>query len=467
VPSGEQVTVRARLAWTLCRNYCAWLAGRHRPSVTVRRKTVEEHRRDVERLRQTVAARRGPVCLVKRGVGHEARSRRARPGDPLDLRPLDGVLDIDQEAGTAVVEPQVTMRQLVRAVAACGLAPAVIPEFGEITVGGAIQGLGAESSSHRHGLFHESVRWMDVVLGDGSLLRVSPTEHDDLWRALPGSYGSLAIVVRAGLGLVAGSSHVSVQHRRLDLDELLGAEMPAAHDFVDALCDRGDQVVVTTADLADGGPARRSRWYDEYYCERVMATGRDSDPEPMAFADYVFRYDRGAFWVAPSKLGRSPVSRLLFGGFATAANLFRLRRARQECAAALSSRLVQDCIMPVDRAAELVRLLREVTDGPLWLLPIRCGVDNLFGLTPGAWMNVGAYVRLDLPPAEVEAVNRRLERAVTDLGGYKVLHAEVFYDRERFAGIYDMETYERLRSTYRADGALAHIHDKLGITDGC
>jgi len=458
---------RARLLSAFAGHYLSWLVGRRRSSATARVKTGPEHRADVARLQERLVGLRGPVRLLKRGGGHEARARETLPGAVLDLRHLDAVVSLDAAARTVLVEPQVTMRQLLNHTASVGLAPAVIPEFPEITVGGAVQGLAAESSSHRFGLFHESLEWMDVVLGNGTLLRVSPTENEDLWHGLPGSYGSLAIIVLACLGLRRRRQHVRVMHRRVDLAELVEADYSSQHDFVDAVCDRGDEVVVTIADLRDddepGSGGYRTRWFDEYYCDHVMGTSTARGPEMMTFEDYVFRYDRGAFWIAPTKLGRSLLSRLVFGGFATAANLYRLRRTKQAISSAPSSRLVQDCIVPLAQAPALVEHFRDATDGPLWLLPMTSRTDDLFGLEPGTWMNVGAYVRLDLPSREVDTFNRRTEEMVAQLGGFKTLHAQLFYDQDRFASIYDMKAYEGLRSTYRADGTLAHIHDKLGI----
>ena len=45
--------------------------------------------------------------------------------------------------------------------------PLVVPQLKTITLGGAVTGLGIESTSFRHGLPHESVREMDVLTGDG------------------------------------------------------------------------------------------------------------------------------------------------------------------------------------------------------------------------------------------------------------------------------------------------------------
>lgn len=463
--------IRARLLAAFAGHYVAWLFGRSAVPAAARAKSEAEHCADVDRLQQTVRSGRGLYRLVKRGAGHQARVQADLGGTSLDVRSFDAVVGIDEGARTALVEPQVTMRQLVERTGRCGLAPSVIPEFPEITVGGAIQGLGAESSSHRFGLFHESVEWMEVVLGDGSLLRLSPDDNADLWRALPGSYGSLAVLTLVCLKLQPRTATLEVKHLRAPAHDLLSAKLPFDDDFVDAIEVGDGEIILTTANACDEGPGEvgcyRPRWPGAYFCDHVMATAAQAVCETMTFEDYVFRYDRGAFWIAPTKLGRSLPSRLLFSGFATASNLYRLREAKRRLAPSPSSRLVQDCIVPADRAAEFLDCVRADMQGPLWLLPIRSSTGNLFGLRPGDWVNVGIYLRLDRPAAQVEACNRRLELALDRLGGRKTLHADLFMSRRDFAKTYDMDEYERVRRTYRADGAFPHIFDKLGIVDGC
>ncbi len=54
--------------------------------------------------------------------------------------------------------------------------PLVVPQLKTITLGGAVAGLGIESSSFRNGLPHESVRELEVLTGDG---RVVVARHDN------------------------------------------------------------------------------------------------------------------------------------------------------------------------------------------------------------------------------------------------------------------------------------------------
>src|SRR3712207_9555716 len=75
-----------------------------------------------------------------------------------------------------------------------GLIPLVVPQLRTITLGGAVTGLGIESTSFRSGLPHESVTEMDVLTGAGDLLTVKP--GDRLFDAFPNSYGSLGYATR-------------------------------------------------------------------------------------------------------------------------------------------------------------------------------------------------------------------------------------------------------------------------------
>src|SRR5205807_8027078 len=118
-----------------------------------------------------------------------ARAKRDAPG--LDVSGLTDVISVDPEAGTADVGGMCTYEDLVAATLPYGLSPLVVPQLKTITLGGAVTGLGIESASFRNGLPHESVLEMDVLTGAGELLTTSPTQHPDLFRAFPNSYGPL------------------------------------------------------------------------------------------------------------------------------------------------------------------------------------------------------------------------------------------------------------------------------------
>jgi len=96
------------------------------------------------------------------------------------------VLVVDPQAGWVEAEGMVTYEALVAACLRHGVMPAVVPQLKTITLGGALAGVGIESSSHRQGLVHDTVLELDVLLGDGSVVTCTPAnEHADLFFGFP------------------------------------------------------------------------------------------------------------------------------------------------------------------------------------------------------------------------------------------------------------------------------------------
>src|SRR5688572_28421221 len=136
-----------------------------------------------------------PVRLGKK-TSNLFRTRSATSSPRLDVSGFDGVLSIDPVARTADVLGMTTYEHLVDATLPYGLIPLVVPQLKTITLGGAVTGLGIESTSFRNGMPHESVLELDILTGAGEVVTASPGEHADLFRAFPNSYGTLGYAVR-------------------------------------------------------------------------------------------------------------------------------------------------------------------------------------------------------------------------------------------------------------------------------
>ena len=165
-----------------------------------------------------------PVRLAKHTSNlFRPRTTVSRPG--LDVSDLDRVLWVDPDARTADVQGMTTYEHLVDATLPHGLMPTVVPQLKTITLGGAVTGLGIESSSFRDGLPHEAVREIEVLTGAGEIVTATPTEHADLYRAFPNSYGTLGYALRLVVDLLPVRPYVHLRHVRFDRP----AELAAAH----------------------------------------------------------------------------------------------------------------------------------------------------------------------------------------------------------------------------------------------
>jgi len=132
----------------------------------------------------------------------------------LDVHSFDHVLHIDLDRMTADVEAMATYGALVNETLRYGLLPAVVPQLKTITVGGALSGLGIESSSFKCGLVHETVEEMDVLTGNGCIITCSPCKNRDLFFGFPNSYGAFGYALRIKVRLVPAKPYISLNHMR-------------------------------------------------------------------------------------------------------------------------------------------------------------------------------------------------------------------------------------------------------------
>src|SRR3954452_4817221 len=159
-----------------------------------------------------------PVRLAKPTTNlFRSRSDLHTPG--LDVSGLREVIEVDPVARTADVQGMCTYEDLVAATLPHGLIPLVVPQLRTITLGGAVTGLGIESTSFRNGLPHESVLEMDVFTGSGEVVTVKP--GDALFDAFANSYGKLGYATRLRIELEPAPAYVHLRHLRFDdLDAL-------------------------------------------------------------------------------------------------------------------------------------------------------------------------------------------------------------------------------------------------------
>src|SRR5580692_12309850 len=161
--------------------------------------TADTHEVAVARLRDAYAAWPPgvPVRLAKRTSNlfrfrdADAKGPQAAPNG-LDVSAFGHVLRVDPARRTAWVGGMTTYEDLCEATLRHRLMPLVVPQLKTITLGGAISGLGVESTSLRNGMPHESMTELEILAGDGRVVRATAgNEHADLFRGFPNSYGTL------------------------------------------------------------------------------------------------------------------------------------------------------------------------------------------------------------------------------------------------------------------------------------
>jgi FAD/FMN-containing dehydrogenase len=449
-----------------------------------------QHEEAVARLRASYAAipAGAPVRLAKRTTNlFRPRAATTTPG--LDVSGLSGVIEVDAEARTADVQGMCTYEDLVDATLPHGLIPYVVPQLRTITLGGAVTGLGIESTSFRSGLPHESVLEMDVFTGSGEVVtaRPAPDEHSDLFETFPNSYGSLGYATRLKIRLEKVPSFVSLRHVRFDDAALLVkaiADVAATGEYDGVRVDGLDGVAFAPGEYyltlatwtEDTGGATPSDYTGQQIYYRSI---QQRTTDLLTIYDYLWRWDTDWFWCSgafgaqnkwirrfwPRSYRRSDVYMRLLGldrRFAIADRLDR-RAGRP-----LRERVVQDIEVPVENLPAFLDWFdAEVGMRPVWLCPLVAQGNEgqkwpSYPLAPGeVYVNVGFWGTVHVgPDATNGPKNRAIEAKVHDLGGHKSLYSEAFYDQETFDLLYDGAHLAAVKATYDPDDRLTSLYDK-------
>lgn len=420
-----------------------------------------------------------PVRLRKRSSNLFRFGR--TPAQALDTTGLTGVLDVDPVARTAEVQGMTTYEDLVAATLAHGLMPLVVPQLKTITLGGAVTGLGIESSSFRHGLPHESVREMDVLTGDGDVVTVRPEgEHADLYAGFPNSYGTLGYALRLVIDLQPVRPYVRLTHRRFPDARSCApaiAEIcadPDAPDFLDGTVFSPGEQYLTLGEFVDEPTTPVS----DYTGQQVFYRSQQRlQVDHLTVHDYIWRWDTDWFWCSrafgvqhpavralwPRRYRRSDVYRRLVAldrRYGASDRLRRLRGLPPE------EPVVQDVEIPVDRLPEFLDAFHDgVGITPIWLCPLRLRGERtwpLYPMRPGElYVNAGFWSAVPQEPGRPDAHNRRVEELVSALGGHKSLYSTVHYAEAEFWEHYNGAAYRALKERYDPRGRLPDLYRKV------
>ncbi len=362
--------------------------------------------------------------------------------------------------------------------------PAVVPQLKSITVGGATVGIGIEATSFRHGLVHETVLEMDVLLPDGRVVLCTPAnEHRDLFHGIPNSYGTLGYLLRLRMRILPVKRFVRIERRRFadaascfrELDSACASDA----DFVDGVIFSASELYVITGRFTDEAPFVSDYTGQHIYYRSIP----EKTVDYLTANDYIWRWDTDWFWCSKAFGVQHPlVRRLIPKRFLTSVTYTKLMRLNARWG--LTDRLdrlrgsgtpgeavIQDIIIPLERCGEFCEfLLEKIRITPIWLCPSRPPDPRarfpLFPVRPDT-LSVDFGFWDVIPAAKGEETgfhNRLIERKTAELGGIKSLYSEAFYPEEEFWSIYDKSAYDALKAAYDPAGSLRDLYQKCVLS---
>lgn len=506
-------------------------------SSSVRQNALLHHNDKVMSVSAAIAAfhKRKQKFRIFHGSTNSTRPRaHSHAANVVDTSGLNQVLHVDTSPDNphVLVEPNVSMDRLVEATLEHNHIPKVVMEFPGITVGGGYSGTSGESSSFRHGFFDQTINEVEMVLADGTVTRCSRTEKEDLFRGAAGALGTLGVTTLVNLQLIPAKRYVEVEYipvtsveeamsmtTRLTQDETI--------DYLDGILFSHTHGAIIAGRLTNSPshPSLSVQTFSKpsdpwFYLHVQAATTNTTAPfrECIPLPDYLFRYDRGGFWVGASafahlKFPFNRYTRAFLDDFLHTRMMYTALHASGQS----RSYVVQDLAMPFESVPEFVTYCNgsasnstttgfntdaivdsdatkvadtdstvsdsENTDltssksatapsaglfniWPLWLCPLKQSpAPTMHPHTSHPCellMNIGLWGFGPRDPERFISANIALEKTLNRLRGMKWLYAHTYYPRAEFWSQFDEKHYNDLRRKYGAE-RLVDVYEKVRV----
>ena len=412
------------------------------------------------------AKARGQRIGLRKSTSNLFRARSQAGKYFLDVRDFNRVLSIDRERLTADVEGMITYEALVEETLKYGLLPAVVPQLKTITVGGAVSGLGIESSSFKFGLVHETIEEMEILLGDGRLVTCSCRENPDLFFGFPNSYGTLGYALRLIVRLIPAQPYVRLTHTRFRDPECYFARVAESAesnlDYLDGTIFSPHEMYLTEGGFVREAPSVSDYTYMDVYYRSIQGKTEDW----LTAKDYIWRWDTDWFWCSKHFYVQTPAIRRLCKFALNSRTYQRIMRISHILPdSGRTESVIQDVDIPIQKAPQFFDfLLSEIGITPVWMCPFRTGAPrrawDLSPLAPSRlYVNFGFWDVI--PTTHTKGhFNRKIERKTMELGGAKGLYSTAWYDEAEFWSIYDQPRYTHLKKVYDPDGVYPDLYAK-------
>ncbi len=389
----------------------------------------------------------------------------------VNVRDFNTVISIDVKNMIAEVEGMTTFEDLVKETLKYGFLPPVVPELKLITIGGAVSGVGIESSSFKYGLVHETVLEMEILLASGETVIATREKHSDLFFAIPNSYGTLGYILKLKIQIVPTKKYVEIKHvkytdQKKYFEELTQLSNNKTYDFIDGVIFKEDDMYIILGKFVDTAPFVSDYKYMKIYFKSITDGGIDY----LTASDYIWRWDTDWFWCSNNFFMQNAILRLFLGKFMLGSRSFmKVKRFYEKhlekyIGRKNSESIVQDIAIPIENCIPFLNFFH-TTIGikPIWICPVHSYKKENFTLFPVDPMKF--YVDIAFWDAiksdkEKGYYNRLIEEETKKLGGLKSLYSQSFYSELEFWEIYNGEEYKKLKNTYDPKYVLKDMYRK-------
>jgi FAD/FMN-containing dehydrogenase len=409
---------------------------------------------------------------------------RKQNNQTINVRDFNNVISINTENLTAHVEGMTTYEELVKQTLKHNLLPTVVPQLKSITIGGALTGIGIESSSFKYGLVHETITQIEVLLATGEVITATAdNEHSDLFFAFPNSYATLGYALKVTVKLIPALKYVKLTHYRFSDQEQyfkqLGkfCKQKEVYDFIDGVIFSENKLYITCAQFTN-----ESHYLSNYTNMNIFYKSiRNRKEDYLTTLDYIWRWDTDWFWCSKHFGVQNKFIRTIWPKkHLNSIAYWKIKNwnAKHEFAQKLQKLLgklaqesvVQDVEIPFDNCSEFTTFFHQnIGIKPIWICPIQTFNPNVtYDLYPmnkeTLYINFGFW---DVVNAKSETGyhNKIIEKKVKELNGKKSLYSDSFYSQEQFWQLYNKEVYTKLKAKYDPQRKFKTLYQKCVLKE--
>ena len=423
-----------------------------------------------ENLLNSIKDNNGNISL-KRTSSNLFRKRKDNKRDTkIDLTKFSGVISINTKEETAEVLARTTFDDFTKQTISHGFMPAVVPELKTITIGGAVTGIGIESSSWKYGLVHENIIEMDI-LTNNKIITTNKDKMKDLFYGFPNSYGTLGYSLKLRVKLIPVKKFVKVEHKKYNNSEtyfkdLAKFQKSNNYNFIDGTVFSRDEMYITLGSFTNKAPFQSDYTKQKIYYKSIQKKKVDY----LTTYNYLWRWDTDWFWRSDNFLAQNPLIRFFWPKSKlrsrTYTNIMRFFGKYPFLTKPLgkTESIIQDVPIPLENSPEFLKFLQEETKiSPIWICPTKIQNKVQFPLFPlktkTHYINFGFWQMIPSKRSE-NYYNKLVEKKVEKLKGIKSLYSSSFYTKEKFWKIYNGRVYKKLKAKYDPNNNFPNLYEK-------
>lgn len=181
------------------------------------------------------------LSISTRGSGHSQTGQSLSDQIVLDMSTLKSIRVVDPGKGTVTCQAGLKWRELVQSLAPQRLSPPVLTNNLDVTIGGSLSSAGLGVASWRYGTQADNCLELEVVTGQGEIVRCSDQQNRDLFDAVRAGMGQFGVITGATVKIRSHLPRFRSYYLLYDgmpvlLDDLKAVMLDERFDFLESWC---------------------------------------------------------------------------------------------------------------------------------------------------------------------------------------------------------------------------------------